>query len=413
MALMVEDVQFEVAGRPFAALLAKPAGVPRAGVVILHGGGGIEAHERTQLERFSDLGYIALAPDLFGEAFTDRAHGMRVIGELVATPSLLRARVTGALLTLATYAPGVPLLAVGHCFGGFAALELARTGADVRAVVSLHGRLVTAQPAKPGDIRARVLACTGAGDPFCSASDRAVFEAEMTAAGVDWQHQVYGGALHGFSVPGIERQGCAYHEAADRRSWRAALALFDEAISQAEVAARNGREIALSCRHEDSAPATTRRNDMTTNNQTYTATIELAKSPHHVFECILDVPKWWGGKDLKGRTRRLGDEFTITHGDVHYSRQRMVELVPDRKVVWLITESTLAWLERDKHEWTGTKLVFEVAPKDDGTALQFTHEGLVPEQECYSRCSEGWNLVIKEYLANFIAEGRVAAQLYA
>jgi hypothetical protein len=151
---------------------------------------------------------------------------------------------------------------------------------------------------------------------------------------------------------------------------------------------------------------------MTTNGQSFTATIEVAKPPQYVFECILDVSKWWGGKDLKGSTRLLNDEFTIKHGDVHYSKQTMIELVPGQRVVWLIAESRLAWLE-NKDEWTSTRLVFEVAPKGDGAVLRFTHEGLVPERECYPSCSGGWTLVIKDYLFNFIAEGRVAAQLYA
>jgi uncharacterized protein YndB with AHSA1/START domain len=151
---------------------------------------------------------------------------------------------------------------------------------------------------------------------------------------------------------------------------------------------------------------------MTMNSQTYTATIDVAKPPDHVFECIIDVSKWWGGKELEGSTRLLNDEFTIKHGDVHYSKQRMIEVVPGRRVVWLITESRLAWLE-NKHEWTDTRLVFEIAPRGEGAVLHFTHQGLVPERECHATCSEGWNLVIKDYLFNFIAEGRVAAQLYA
>jgi hypothetical protein len=152
---------------------------------------------------------------------------------------------------------------------------------------------------------------------------------------------------------------------------------------------------------------------MTTNSQSYTATIEVAKPPQHVFDCILNVSKWWGGKDFEGRTRLLNDEFIIQHGNVHFSKQRMIEVDRGRRVVWLITESTLAWLEGDKDEWTNTRLVLEVAPKGDGTVLRFTHEGLVPEQECYSRCSAGWSVVIYDYLRNFIVEDRVAAQLYA
>jgi hypothetical protein len=146
-------------------------------------------------------------------------------------------------------------------------------------------------------------------------------------------------------------------------------------------------------------------NGMTTENQSYTATIEVAKSPHHVFECIRDVSKWWGGRDLKGRTSRLNDEFTITHGDAHYSKQRMIQFVPDEKIVWLIKESRLGWLERDKHEWTNTRIVFEIASKGNKTVLRFTHEGLVPGKECYSRCSDGWNTVIGGYLFDFITEG--------
>lgn len=144
---------------------------------------------------------------------------------------------------------------------------------------------------------------------------------------------------------------------------------------------------------------------MTSKNQSFTAAIEVEKSPHHVFECLRDVSKWWGGRDLEGSTSRLNDEFTITHGDAHYSKQRMVEVVPDKKIVWLITEGRLGWLKRDKNEWTSTRLVFEIEPKADKTVLHFTHEGLVPEKECYPLCSEGWKTVIKEYLFTFISEG--------
>jgi hypothetical protein len=97
---------------------------------------------------------------------------------------------------------------------------------------------------------------------------------------------------------------------------------------------------------------------------------------------------------------------------VHYSRQKVIEAVPGQRVVWLITESKLAWLATDKHEWTNTRLVFEIAPKNDGAMVHFTHDGLMPGKECYSRCSAGWNTIIKEYLFGFITDGRVAAELY-
>jgi dienelactone hydrolase len=221
----------------FAGLLAAPEGARanRRGVLIIHGGSGLGAHEREQASRFAALGYIALAPDLFGETFGDRARGMAVIGELVASPSLLRARITAAWVRLAAD-PGVDparTVAVGHCFGGLAAFELARSGANVRAVVGLHAGLAAREPARQGEVHARLLACVGANDPFCPREQRAAFEDEMTAAGVDWQLLVLANARHGFSVPNIDeakQSGCAYHGPSDARSWRAMLALFDEVL---------------------------------------------------------------------------------------------------------------------------------------------------------------------------------------
>jgi len=204
---------------------------PRAGVLVFHGGGGLGDHERERVDRLASLGYAAFAPDLFGEKLSDRARGMALIGELVADPAKLRARTIAAFDRLAREVDRDRIVAVGHCFGGMAALELARSGTGVRAAVSFHGRLTSVAPAKPGQITARVLACTGADDPYCPRDQRVAFEDEMSAAGVDWQHHVYAGAMHGFTVPGVTQPGCAYHELADRRSWAAMRALFDEVLA--------------------------------------------------------------------------------------------------------------------------------------------------------------------------------------
>jgi dienelactone hydrolase len=233
---MTEDIELLVAGRTHRGILARPSKPRRhAGVLVFHGGGGLTEHERVQVEHFAARGFVALAPDLFGEVFADRAHGMRVIGDLMTRPAELRERVNAGLGWLAADRDANParIVAVGHCFGGLAALDLARSGANVLAVVSLHGRLATALPARPCEVRARVLACTGADDPFCPRDQRVAFEDEMTAAGVDWQHHVYAAALHGFSVPTINpatQPGCAYHERADQRSRAAMAALFDEVL---------------------------------------------------------------------------------------------------------------------------------------------------------------------------------------
>jgi len=141
--------------------------------------------------------------------------------------------------------------------------------------------------------------------------------------------------------------------------------------------------------------------------QNFTASIELDTSPMVVFKTITDdVSKWWGGPDLHGESRKLNDEFIIHHPDAHFSKQKVIELIPGKKVVWLVTESRLGWLEKDKAEWTGTKMIFEISAKEDKTILHFTHEGLVPGKGSYERCSQGWNMVIKERLFNYITTGK-------
>ncbi|MDR3679170.1 MAG: SRPBCC domain-containing protein [Flavipsychrobacter sp.] len=147
-----------------------------------------------------------------------------------------------------------------------------------------------------------------------------------------------------------------------------------------------------------------------TAKKDFTATIELDRFTQEVFKAITeDVAKWWGGKDLIGNSTKLNDEFVIRHPGAHYSKQKLIEIIPDRKVVWLVTESELSWLQKDKHEWTNTKIVFEITTKGDKTVLHFTHEGLVPGKECYETCTNrGWDIVIKNYLFNFITDGKAA-----
>lgn len=151
---------------------------------------------------------------------------------------------------------------------------------------------------------------------------------------------------------------------------------------------------------------------MEKENKSFTATIEVAKSPQEVFNLITnDVAKWWGGKDLQGNSIKLGDEFIIHHLGAHYSKQKLVEVIPNKKIVWLVTESKLDWLKKDQHEWTNTKMIFEITTKGDKTVLHFTHEGLVPEKECYAMCERGWTMVIKDYLFNFITNDKPHFQL--
>lgn len=140
-------------------------------------------------------------------------------------------------------------------------------------------------------------------------------------------------------------------------------------------------------------------------NKGYTITIEVAKTPQDVFACICEVPKWWT-KDFDGGSKQLNDEFVIHHPGQHYSKQKVVEVVPGKKIVWLVTESTLHWLRNDKTEWTNTKMIFEITYKGGKTLLRFRHEGLIPAKECYARCRQGWNMVITSGLFDFITLGR-------
>jgi hypothetical protein len=140
-------------------------------------------------------------------------------------------------------------------------------------------------------------------------------------------------------------------------------------------------------------------------NQSFSLDIWFDAPASIVFQRIPDIPIWWT-KDFEGSSSHLNDEFIICHPGSHYSKQLVVEVIPNRKIVWLVMEGRLDWLEKDKSEWTDTKMVFELSAIGDKTLLHFTHDGLFPEKECYARCSEGWTTVIMKRLFNYISFGQ-------
>jgi dienelactone hydrolase len=231
-----ENLSYSIDGETFAGRLFRPrADGARPCVLVCHEGPGPGEHAWTRARHLADLGYLAFAPDFLGGPFPDRETHVNAIRSLVADPSRLRRRAIAALETvrLLPEADRDRTAAIGFCFGGTVALELARSGADVATVVSFHGGLGSPAPAEPGSIRAAVLVCAGAADPFIGMDDRRAFEEEMTRAAADWQMIVYSGALHGFTNPDINpdvHRGSAYDARADRRSWAAMRQALKEAF---------------------------------------------------------------------------------------------------------------------------------------------------------------------------------------
>jgi dienelactone hydrolase len=231
------EISYEADGRTMVGTLALPDGDdPRPGVLVCHEGPGLDDHARSRAARLAEeLGYVAFALDYHGggQPLEDRGQMMARLGEF--RDDLPRTRAIGTagldVLRAEPRTDTAKLAAIGHCFGGTLSLELARGGADLKAVVGFHSGLATARPEDARNIRGKVLALIGADDPIVDIEQRRAFEEEMRAGSVDWQLVVYGGAVHSFTNPrasGIDLPGIDYDEATDRRSWQAMLDLFTE-----------------------------------------------------------------------------------------------------------------------------------------------------------------------------------------
>ena len=140
------------------------------------------------------------------------------------------------------------------------------------------------------------------------------------------------------------------------------------------------------------------------NTSDFTTTILVDQTPEEVFNAVNNVCSWWQGQ-IEGSTNKLNDEFTYRMGDIHFSKQKIVEIIPCKKVVWLVTESKLNFINL-KSEWTGTTISFEIAEQDSKTQLRFTHVGLNPEIECYGACSNGWDQLVQQSLLSLITIGK-------
>jgi hypothetical protein len=141
---------------------------------------------------------------------------------------------------------------------------------------------------------------------------------------------------------------------------------------------------------------------MATSN--YSTTILVDNSKEEVFNAINNVRGWWQG-EIDGNTGNLNDEFGYSVPGIHFSKQKIVEIIPNEKIVWLVTDSKLSFV-KDQSEWTGTKIVFEISEVNHKTQVRFSHLGLVPEFECYGDCSNAWSQLIEKSLFSLITTGK-------
>lgn len=214
---------------------------PHPAVMVMHTAMGLGEMMRERVRRLVQLGYVGVATDMYGggvDCHTDPKSGGELMKELINPPQRLRARLA-AWYEQVKARPEVDaqrVAAIGFCFGGMCVLELARSGADVKAVVSFHGLLSTAMPAAPGSIQGQVAVYTGGKDPYAPAEHVRALQQELAAAGARFHTTVFSEALHGFTDPKaatLGREGIAYDPIADQVSWAGTVALLEATIRSA------------------------------------------------------------------------------------------------------------------------------------------------------------------------------------
>jgi predicted phosphohydrolase len=140
------------------------------------------------------------------------------------------------------------------------------------------------------------------------------------------------------------------------------------------------------------------------NNQHLTAAIVVDQGPKQVFDAVTNVRGWWS-QNIEGSTSELNHEFTYEVKDLHRCKMRLTEVIPNQKVAWLVLDNYFSFTQ-DQTEWLDTKVVFEITEVDGKTQLQFTHQGLVQQHECYEICSNAWTGYITGSLRNLITTGK-------
>jgi len=239
-----EEVQYRDGGVVMKGYLAYDDAVKgkRPGILVVHEWWGQNEYARKRARMLAELGYTAFALDMYGNGKTadhpDTAG--KFSSEVRKNLSLMTERFNAARRVLAAHKTVDPkrIAAIGYCFGGAVALDMARQGADLAAVVTFHGDLTTDHPAQPGKVKARLLVLTGADDPFVPAASVAAFKKEMDAAGANYRVISYPGAKHSFTNPDADVFGkkfslpLAYNAAADKASWQEAQKFLAEVLKK-------------------------------------------------------------------------------------------------------------------------------------------------------------------------------------
>jgi dienelactone hydrolase len=232
------EITYEADGRQMIGHLAVPdAEGQRPAVLVAPEAPGLDDTYRQRADELAELGYVAFALDPHGGGEYSMGDETRArVAALREDPDRTRAIARAGLDVLLAQPQADParVAAIGYCLGGIVVLELARSGADLKAVVGFHPGLTSPRPQDAENIKGKVLLCIGSEDPYATAEDRAAFEAEMRAGGVDWQLHLYGGVQHSFTHPRADEAGLpglAYHRPSAERAWKAMRDLFDEALA--------------------------------------------------------------------------------------------------------------------------------------------------------------------------------------
>ncbi len=236
---MPETLTYQADGLTMQSQLFVEGTGKKPGVLVFPEAFGLSEHAIGKAKRLAGMGYAALACDLHGDAklVEDLQEAIGLLTPLFAAPSRTRDRASAALhaLTARAEVDTGRVAAIGFCFGGTMALELARSGADIKAAVGFHSGLGTAAPKTDAhNIKGKILVCIGADDPMIPHDQRHTFEQEMRDAKVDWQMHLYGNTVHSFTAPEAASRNMPdairYSPEADARSWAAMTGLFAETL---------------------------------------------------------------------------------------------------------------------------------------------------------------------------------------